>query len=284
MRKPEAAKCEQRRGEKGFVLMLTLLFLLFGALIIAPLLGYMGTGIKTGILFQDKIDELYAADAGIERGLSIIMNGQAPSHESPAVTYPAMTVGNKSVVVTIASDWILNGIVPEDRIGPHSTDVVVHGEPSETGVYTITITYDPSTSGDKKVDYLGVWLPTGYDYVLGSCSNSSTRPIGNPHITLMRGGTSLEWNGLNIGLKQTKTPLVVTFRYTPIGKAPKSDVAWCMTQDYDVGLTYDREVYDYIVTSTATDKRTGTHTTVVTHSCVDIGATVAPAIVSYVIQ
>jgi hypothetical protein len=52
--------------QRGYALLLVLLFLLLGSLLITPLLSFMGTGLKAGGTFESKMDELYAADAGIE--------------------------------------------------------------------------------------------------------------------------------------------------------------------------------------------------------------------------
>jgi len=59
-----------RRGEKGQALIIVLILMLLGGLIIAPLMSYMGTGLKVGKeVFEKRMMELYAADAGVEDGL-----------------------------------------------------------------------------------------------------------------------------------------------------------------------------------------------------------------------
>ena len=63
------------RDEKGAALVLTLVLLLVGGLIVAPLLGFMGTGIIAGEVHEKRMDELYAADAGVEDALWRIQNG-----------------------------------------------------------------------------------------------------------------------------------------------------------------------------------------------------------------
>lgn len=54
------------RNEEGQAMILALILLVVGGLIIAPLLGYMSTGLKVGQVYEKKMDELYAADAGVE--------------------------------------------------------------------------------------------------------------------------------------------------------------------------------------------------------------------------
>jgi len=56
----------KENGEKGQALIVVLVLLTFGSLIIAGLLGFMGTGAKSGAVFHRKTAELYAADAGVQ--------------------------------------------------------------------------------------------------------------------------------------------------------------------------------------------------------------------------
>jgi hypothetical protein len=53
-------------SEKGHALTIVLIFMVLGSLTITPLLSYMGTALKAGQLYEDKTDELYSADAGID--------------------------------------------------------------------------------------------------------------------------------------------------------------------------------------------------------------------------
>ncbi len=54
------------KEEAGHVFILALIILAFGSLALAPLLNYMGTGLKAGQTFEEKTSLIYAADAGIE--------------------------------------------------------------------------------------------------------------------------------------------------------------------------------------------------------------------------
>ena len=71
------------RGEKGQALIIVLILLLLGGLIIAPLLGFMSTGLKAGQVFEVKMNGLYAADAGIEDACWKLMNGEVPDAVIP---------------------------------------------------------------------------------------------------------------------------------------------------------------------------------------------------------
>jgi len=76
------------RDEKGGALVLTLVLLLVGGLIIAPLLGFMGTGLIAGQVHEKRMDELYAADAGVESAIWGIQNDQAEFDENGYCSYP----------------------------------------------------------------------------------------------------------------------------------------------------------------------------------------------------
>ena len=86
------------RDEKGAALVLTLVLLLVGGLVIAPLLGFMGTGIIAGEVHEKRMDELYAADAGVEKAFwYIVSEGYIPSEDS-------LTANEKEVDIYIEKD------------------------------------------------------------------------------------------------------------------------------------------------------------------------------------
>ena len=53
-------------GESGQALVLVLTMLVLGSLVIIPVLGHVGTALKTGAVYEVKTEKLYAADAGVE--------------------------------------------------------------------------------------------------------------------------------------------------------------------------------------------------------------------------
>ena len=52
--------------QKGQVLILALILLILGTLIMGPLLSYMSTGLRTNRVYDNKTEQLYAADSGVE--------------------------------------------------------------------------------------------------------------------------------------------------------------------------------------------------------------------------
>ena len=63
-----------KNHEKGSALILVIIFMALAAAVVPPMLSYMGTGLKTGIIYEENTKELYAAESGIEDALWTIMN------------------------------------------------------------------------------------------------------------------------------------------------------------------------------------------------------------------
>jgi hypothetical protein len=87
------------RDEHGNVLILVLILLVVGGLILTPLLGLMSTGLLAGQVYEKKMDEYYAADAGVEDAIWKIM-------QSDNISYPyyypePLTVNDRSVDVVV---------------------------------------------------------------------------------------------------------------------------------------------------------------------------------------
>jgi len=89
------------RGEAGYGTLTTVLILLIlGALIITPILAFMGVGLKAGQTHERRTDELYAADAGVNYALWHIRSGQVPEGDSPLVL-DEFIMNDKVVSVTV---------------------------------------------------------------------------------------------------------------------------------------------------------------------------------------
>ena len=98
----------RNQSGQGTLIVVLILFIL-GALIMTPLLGLMGTGLKSGQTHEQLTEELYAADAGVEDAFWKIQNlpdslpGQL-ENPSDSYTYPEDKkpfVNEMSVSVTI---------------------------------------------------------------------------------------------------------------------------------------------------------------------------------------
>jgi hypothetical protein len=112
-----------RGNEKGQVLILAIILLGLGALMLTPLLAFMGTGLNAGAVVEDKTEELYAADAGVEDAIWKMNNfgqglpyGLPPYAEDPDypddityyVTYNIADVNGMSVEVYLK--WVATDV------------------------------------------------------------------------------------------------------------------------------------------------------------------------------
>ena len=97
---------------------MVLVLVLLSSIMIAPLLTFMSTGLKTGLVFENKTAQFYAADAGIEDGVYLIkydkLETKFPSYSDYDYSNPSPYTydldnpvnGISPVHVTITNLWI----------------------------------------------------------------------------------------------------------------------------------------------------------------------------------
>jgi len=102
-----------RKNESGQgALAMVLLLLMLGAIILTPLLVFMQTGVKAGQVYESKLQEFYAADAGVEAAIyNISQNNTTPSvpdyrlnDRNVTVDVPEIKNGIYKIVSTATSD------------------------------------------------------------------------------------------------------------------------------------------------------------------------------------
>jgi hypothetical protein len=271
------------KAESGQTMVIVLIMLLLGGLIIAPLLAFMGTGLKNGIIFETKTKELYAADSGIEDGMWQINYDDLEVLDTPSAYdfYDYNTVWNyqladqvnaKDVDVTIKNVWIPKGIAIPDK--NEARDIIETGKLIVTGTvpsaatYQIKIAYYGCVGEDLRVQKIGVWLPPGFDYVEGSSNLEAdpffsyySVPTTEPH----QGGTAVIWSFSNVPYDEfpyvesdapegTPKNTEVTFEFDgPSGQNP-SAISWIKTSGAaDIPYAWDADTQIYKITSQAGD-------------------------------
>jgi len=100
--------------ETGAVLVMALVAVLVGALLLTPLLGLMSTGLMGGQIYEEQMQELYAADAGVEDAIWKLQNPaksglphngcNQPWHQP--YEYPVFGVNERNVWVTINYEYV----------------------------------------------------------------------------------------------------------------------------------------------------------------------------------
>lgn len=187
-----------RRHQSGQALIIALVLLMLGALILGPLLSYMGTGLKTGQVYEKKTSIIYAADAGIEDAKWKIeynkLTGYSPYNFNTPFAYTIAqgqeigeNINGSPVDVEIQNIWIPEGFIDKPseitaRNIIESNKLVVSGTTTATGIevndpehpsqsikisqYKIKIVYDRGSEDQiaLKIDKIGIWLPRGFVY------------------------------------------------------------------------------------------------------------------------
>jgi len=257
------------RDEKGQALMLTLLLLLIGSLIVTPVLSFMGTGVKSGRVYEQKDNEIYAADAGVEDAMWHIRYdtmddllgaaGYSPYDYSTTYPYPYnLFINGENVTVTIQNVWIPKDIATPSPSAANQTiedeKLMIIGYPdAAASTYDIKIVYYYQGSCALNVKTIGIWLASGFEYTeySGSCSLQGQTFYRAPTISLYKGGCAVVWNfpaSPNYPLLNSFPPNTVcsssplvrtfTFKYTgPEGQIPELVASWVDTTGVP-GTTY----------------------------------------------
>jgi hypothetical protein len=190
------------KGEKGQALLIVLLVMLFGSLILPPMLSYMSSGLKTGKeVFEEGMYLSYAADSGVEDALWQVKEKQLPNlftnyekygyyDYSPSYEwdyylddeYGDTGIVNDSVVnVAFQNVWMPKGIsapsASEAESIANEGRLVVYGTMSGTSAteYQIKLIYYYNNQSPSQPDYdpegkllmiqkIGIWLPPGFEY------------------------------------------------------------------------------------------------------------------------
>ena len=261
---------KRAQDERGSTFILVLIFLLLGSIIIVPTLSFTGTGLLTGTIYEDKTQNLYAVDAGVEDGIWDIKYDEMQSFPTydPLAYYAydsnnewtytlAEEVNNSSIDVTIQNIWIPSNISapsPAQALNIiESEKLVVSGTRNATNdSYKIHIIFTPENPVEKenlKVDSIGVYLPPGYQYVTGS-SNLEEDPLalwysvptvqdyGSNQMILWSGFGSLKFEDLPpLGSTETAT---ITFDYVSTTDDNLKAVSWIKTSGVaDIPFSWD---------------------------------------------
>jgi hypothetical protein len=243
------------RDEKGAVLIMVLVLLVVGGLILTPLLGLMSTGLLAGKVYEKKMYEYYAADAGIQDALWKIQH----DIEIPADGYN-LTVNDKYVHVTMASidvgQFMLDLLGVEAKNWVHSEWLITARTP-EDGVFNITMTWN-GTATKKKINSVGAWLAGTYYYVEGLDPGDDDIRTAYPDYTFdpegfsFGGGTAFIWeweDSVRPELSQNET-VTLSFRFTP-ENIPSGSIGWVRAGSEDVGPTYAGDLQGGTISATA---------------------------------
>ena len=285
------------KGEKGEILILTLIFMLMGFLMIVPLLSFMSTGLKTGIKYNQKADTLYAADAGVEDAIWQIKYNHLPGtfssydpfdYNSMGWTYslPQTGINDKPVSVNIKNIWMPQNVTTPTKTAANaiinSGKILVTGGAYGTSSFNIVLTYYPGANENPAIQSVGIWLPPGFSYKPGSSNleaDSHQLYFCVPNTPLQyKGGQVIIWNYTTAvafnkfpDAKTTDNPMTtyIRFDYVPATVGARPDgVAWATTGGVDLNgdgistgthYTWDSDIRVFGITSTSGDTSVETY-------------------------
>jgi hypothetical protein len=207
----------QREGGQAFILVLILL--LMGGLMLPPMLSFVSTGLKAGQLIEQKTDELYAADAGIEDAIWKIIKDDAslqalPENELYSYTLTGFVNGVSPINVTVKKLPLLQTLVGDNEYNPNKvvdawiTFSVLQVTPNqEAGYveYTCRVSFHYDETAWRKLNSLGAFFspfPGGEDLIYGPYDWLGTQTgqmrfdslkDGSPEVKIVPGGFAFIW-------------------------------------------------------------------------------------------
>jgi Flp pilus assembly pilin Flp len=276
--------------ETGQALLLVLVLLVLGSLTIVPVLSLMSTALKTGAVYEDKTNKLYACDAGVEDAIWQIQFDRLPilfGDENCAYDFSSNcsyelgdAINGYTVNVNISNVWIPSnttldalGLTPAaaraavDRdITDNTTNrLVVTGTATDDDTYRIKIDFYSAEGDNSTMEFssIGVWLPHGYTYD-GACNLEQSPYSFNPPSTSPHpGGQAVVWDFSSDPVEFDELPpdgtysVQVSFDYTAdeAGTRPVA-VGWVVTHgdlSGDIPIAWDIDTKIYKIVSTAGD-------------------------------
>ena len=141
---------EIHKRESGQAMVLALVLMLVGGVIIAPLMSYMGSGLKAGQVYEGKMDKLYAADAGVEDTINKIVKDYPALenlHEGEHYHLPSISVNSQQVNVKVTKLDVMEGLLGEEGGGGGG------GGQGEENRVTVTCDVTQTTPGQGWVEY-----------------------------------------------------------------------------------------------------------------------------------
>jgi len=197
------------------VLPVALILVLLGGLIISPFLAFAATGLKTGDVYESKLAELYAADAGVEDAVWKATHGYAEleelgAGESYSYSLPA-SVNSLLVDMTVTKISLLQGVVDDDEYKldrPHEDWVtfdapVVAERTDEYVEYSCSISFHYAGLGKRTIQILGVFFATfpgdrdlitdPYDVAAVPVITFAELESDSPQIAVAPGGFAFTW-------------------------------------------------------------------------------------------
>ncbi len=267
------------RDEKGQAFILVLILLLVGGLIIAPLLAFMNTGVKAGQTHEENMNEVYAADAGVEDAMYRIISDDATlqgldDNDSHSYDLPN-SVNSLPVNVTVTKLALIQGLLGDDEYKlnqPHQTWVqliippeLINRDYDEDWVeYYCELTFHYDGTGNRRVETVGAFFAPvpGDESLIGDPYDEIAIPVitfdylESTQTKIASGGFAFIWRWQN-----NKGPLfdknnrdgTLTFKF----KIHDADwdyaiaFVWATFKEQDISFVTNADFYKWLIEATA---------------------------------
>lgn len=239
------------RREEGVTLLVVLLMMTVGSLLIIPTLNFVATSVQTGEVFEEKLEALYAAEAGVEEALWTMVN-DTPEY----FPHPLELTGINGMTVNVVIDSIdeIAGI-EIGGTGHHSdfleiTKTVTYDY--ETGRYDFSMELSNVGDGNIWIYIILIDFPPGLEFVPGStggdfCGEDPTI-VGDSEI-----GITIFWEFDKVKIVPGATG-VHTFQLEGEPDIPEVEGhGYARATREDVGVVWDANSHPYIITAQAKD-------------------------------
>jgi hypothetical protein len=242
-------------GQAGQALIIVLIFLLLGSLTLVPTLTHISTALKTGEIYENNTNEIYAADSGVEDAIwRIKYDSIDPDYNA----YDFSTIwqynlddhiNNMTTNVSIQNVWIPSNVdPPTDPVAAKEiikkNKLVVAGTSSTSNTTCkIVISFYPEAGENLTVNSIGIWLPQGFTYA-GSCNLEDDIWPRPPYYSIADvadhdGGQAIVWDFSTVpftsfpGVDADVTPQVteITFQITKdVAGTRPTTISWLETE------------------------------------------------------
>ncbi len=260
---------------------LVLVFMALATLVVPPVLSYVGTGFKTGMIFEDNTRQIYAAESGINDGIwyarydnfSTVFGSSYQEYDFQSSWNYTLEapVNGYEVNVEVDNVWLPSNIAaPGDlearTIIENGLLMLSGGAPPESSTYQLRLSFFTDGINEPAIETLGVWLPPGFSYVEGSSnleedSGASYYPHSVevfPHAS----GEAVLWHfwsvpieefGPDVSSEGASIISTITFDYTAQEPDQRpAAVSWVTTSGApDVPFTWDADTRIFHITGRA---------------------------------
>jgi hypothetical protein len=249
-----------RKKEDGVALVIVMIMMTVGSFLIIPTLNFVATSVNTGEVFEEKMEALYAAEAGVEDALWRMVNDKPSSfpYSYELTDINGMTV---SVVIdavqTIAGQDVGTGGVHDDFL------IITKSAVYSDGIYDYTLSATNDGVGNVKVEMILIDFPPGLEYVPGSTGGDL---YGDDPIVIGDSGTgiTLYWEFISPypTIPETATR-IHTFQLSSPTEISGAEGHGCIRATrQDVGTVWDSDSHPFSITAQARDASDNVVTTI----------------------